>query len=389
METVVWGNTQAREDLKAFTLNRRNLTPFDVLIKIISCGICHSDIHHKNNAWGDVNFPLVPGHEMGGVVIGVGSNVTQFKINDRVMVGNMVDSCGHCTYCAKSKEEYCANVVSWVYNGRERVFADGSRSLRPESEKTYGGYSGKIVVQEKFVFKLPDKLDIYKSTPLLCAGITMYAPLKDYQMGKGHKVAISGIGGLGHLGIKFAKALGAEVTAITTSEWKVNDMTRLGADNVILMNQKLVDALEGLVKIDMEKPLSVNEQTALSDPNTAMLARKYRDYFDMIISTVPISFDPTPYLRLIKPWEGKLHIVGNMNDFLNLQGLKFVFQGKNITSSNIGGLADTKEMLLFCEKHNIQSDIEMITPTEINTSMVKVQNKQVKYRFVIDLSSLN
>jgi uncharacterized zinc-type alcohol dehydrogenase-like protein len=364
-------------------VSRRDLTSYDIHVAILYCGICHSDKHHVYNDWGDSIYPLVPGHEIIGVVEEIGTNVTEFQIGDYVAVGNMTDSCMHCKNCHNNQEQYCLQGgPTWVYNGRERLDNKGGRYLKPEGARTYGGYSKNIIVQEHFVFKLPDNLDLARSAPLLCAGITMYSPLKHHKIGKGHKVAIAGIGGLGHLGIKFAIALGAEVVALTTSEWKLEDSKRLGASASILMGDEFKEALNAMDKKEQEKKLTRREQILLNHNNL-----KYREYFDFIISTIPIAHDVTPYLQLLKP-NSKLHIVGNMNEFPNLKGIKSVFRGKDITSSNVGGTYDTKEMLQFCSNNNIEADIELIDIKDVNSAIKAITQNNVYYRYVIDISSL-
>lgn len=395
-EVSAYGVTKAKELLKPLTVQRRDLTPFDVLIKILYCGICHSDKHHIYNDWNDIitwslGKSLVPGHEIIGIVEDIGDNVTTLKIGEHVAVGNMVDSCQHCINCSKSKEQYCLNGgPTWVYNSKERVNRDGSRTLRPEGDITYGGYSSKIVAQEKFVFKLPDGLNLAKSAPLLCAGITMYYPLKTHKIGKGFVVGIAGIGGLGHLGIKFAKALGAQVIALTTTEWKLDDSLDLGADDSILMDNDFINYVNIKHKILSNMPITETEAKLfdnLSYDQDIVLKSEYMGKFDIIINTIPVSHDITPYLNLLKPGEGKLHIVGNMNNYPGLKGMSFVFPGKDITSSNVGGTCDTKEMLQFCANNKIEADIELIKITSVNDAIDKIVNKDVRYRFVIDLTN--
>ncbi len=340
------------------TITRRALTEFDVDIKIEYCGICRSDWHHQHNNWKDVRYyELCTGHEIIGIVQNVGENAKKFKIGDRVCVGNFVDSCRHCVNCEKAQEQYCLNEPSQTYNGYERVKPDGTRTLLPRGARTQGGYSSSIVAQEDFVFHLPENLDPARSAPLMCAGITLYYPLKHWKMGRGHKVAIIGLGGLGHLGLKLAKAFQCEVVGITTSESKI-PYIREQADDAIWMG-------------------SEEDQV------------KYKDYFDMIIDTIPVSHMLRPYLRMLKPnGDSKLHIVGNMNEMTQLNGIDFVFYGKNITGSNTGGTEDTEEMLAFCSEHRIMADIEIVQPEDINEAMTRMVNKEVRFRSVIDLRNL-
>jgi D-arabinose 1-dehydrogenase-like Zn-dependent alcohol dehydrogenase len=429
----VYGVNKFGENLKPFELRRRDLTDFDVQVKILYSGMCHSDKHHVYNDWSDSNFPLVPGHEIIGKVEAIGDKVTQFNIGDAVAIGNMTDSCRICANCQKSAEQYCLNDgPTWVYNSNERITAEGGRTLRPEdgnlgkpaNERTFGGYSSRIVAQEAFVFKLPanlskDDQSLARSAPLLCAGITMYYPLKFWGMGKGHKIGIAGLGGLGHIGVKIASALGAEVVAFTTTEDKV----ALNLSNVtihpdvpvprgVLMkyinrsdeeNFKPIVTLEDEIKYkdfiekqtglnnDKEVPNSSDGNLNVSD-SVLVVANvndkiKYKGYFDMIIDTVPVSHDLTPYLQMLRPGHSKLHIVGNMNYFPNMKGLHSVFFGRDITTSNVGGLADTKEFLELCSDNNILPDVEVIPMDDnINDYMARMVNKEVRYRYVMDLT---
>lgn len=364
-------------------VHRRDLTPLDVMVTILYCGVCHSDKHHILNDWNDTIYPLVPGHEIVGVVDAVGNSVTHCKVGDYVAVGTMTDSCMHCTNCHKGEEQYCLQGgPTWVYNGRERLDEKGGRYLRPEGNRTYGGYSKNIVVQEHFVYLLPDNLDLAKCAPLLCAGITTFTPLKEHRIGKGHKVGIAGIGGLGHLAIKFAKALGAEVVALTTSEWKLSSSKKLGADDSVLVNQDFIDALNAMDKKEEEKKLTKRDTLLLNNVDL-----EYMGYFDLIISTIPVSHDITPYLQLLTT-HGKLHLLGNFNSYPNLSGSKFIPHGKSITSSVAGGTINTREMLQFCSQHHIEADIQLINIKNINNAIKSLSNNNVKYRYVIDMSTL-
>ncbi len=389
METGGYAATAAGEELKLYNISRRKLTPKDVLVKILYSGICRSDQHHIDNDWGDSKYPLVPGHEIVGEVLQIGNAVTQVKVGDKVAIGNMTDSCQHCISCAKSAEQYCVNGgPTWTYNGRERVLDNGKRTLRPEGDRTFGGYSGKIVAQEKFVLKVPEELhnNLAGCAPLLCAGITMYYPLKEWKIGKEHRVGIAGIGGLGHLGLQFSKAVKAETVGITRTENKMNDIKRFGADDALLMDDNFMTALEAMDKIDMEKELTETERKALISQKDKL---QYRGYFDLIICTIPVAHDPTPYLRLLKNGTGKLHVVGNMNDFPNLKGINFVFKGQHITSSNVGGLYDTKEMLQFCVDNGIIADVELISHENVNLAIDNLIANKVRYRYVMDMTTLN
>ena len=395
MEVSAYGVTKAKELLRPLIIERRELTEFDVLVDILYCGVCHSDKHHIYNDWNDSDFSedgLIPGHEVIGLVSDIGDGVSKFEIGDAVAIGNMTDSCQHCEKCKKKDEQYCLNGgPTWTYNSKERLTENGGRSLKPQGQKTYGGYSTKIVAQEGFVFKLPDNLDLARSAPLLCAGITMFYPLKKFKIGKGFIVGIAGVGGLGHLGIKFAKALGADVVALTTTDWKVEDSLNLGADDSILMSKNFIDYINIKHKIESTMPITEAESilyNKLSKYPEIVLKSKYLGKFDLIINTIPVAHDVTSYLHLLKPGGSKLHIVGNMNEFPNLKGLNFVFGGKQITSSNVGGTYDTKEMLQFCSDNNIQANIELIDIKATNDAIKLVVNKEARYRFVIDMSTL-
>jgi uncharacterized zinc-type alcohol dehydrogenase-like protein len=355
---LAFGVSSPTNSTVAFSIDRRPLTDFDVGVKISYSGICHSDKHHMKNDWGDSKYPLIPGHEIIGIVTQIGSKVTTLKVDDRVAIGNMTDSCQQCINCQKSAEQYCLNDgPTWVYNSNERVDEKGGRFLKPVGAPTFGGYSSYIVAQEPFVFKLPDNLYVPEAAPLLCAGITMFYPLKHWKIGKGHKVGIAGIGGLGHLGIRFAAALGAEVVGITTSPDKAMDILQLGANDTVVMT------------------------------NPAHLL-KYKDYFDIIISTIPVAHDPTPYLKMLRPGQSKLHVVGNMNEFPGLKGMDFVFYGRNITSSNVGGLCDTRQLLQFCSDNQIVANVVTIAPeaANIDESIDRMVKKQIRYRTVIDFT---
>jgi uncharacterized zinc-type alcohol dehydrogenase-like protein len=418
-----YGVSKAGDLLSKVKIPRRKLTDYDVGVKIWYCGICHSDKHHRDNDWGDSKYNplLVPGHEIIGQVVDIGLEVdkNKIKIGDMVAIGNMTDSCQVCKNCEKSWEQYCLNDgPTWVYNSNERLTPDGKgRTLKPEdgllgkpaNDPTYGGYSSYIVAQEKFVLKLPTKLTTSRdllaaSAPLLCAGITVFDPFKLHKIGKGHKVAIAGIGGLGHLAIKFAKALGAEVVGLTTHADKLEDIKALGANDAVLMEYVSKADKKNFIPISLgnelklkmfqEQPQRIAEGKEFPDKVDTILCvsdpvqkEKYYGYFDFILSTIPVAHDVTPYLELLHPGQSKLHIVGNMNEVLDLKGLKFVFEGKNITSSNVGGLQHTKEMLEFCADNQITADVTVVDITEVNKRMEEMVNGQAQYRYVIDLTS--
>jgi len=327
---------------------RRDLRPDDVSIDILYCGVCHTDIHQTRNGWGYSTYPMVPGHEIVGRVASVGGDVTDFKPGDMVGVGTMVDSCRHCAACLAGLEVYCENLCTQTYNDKDRH--DGS--------PTYGGYSQKIVVSDKFVLHIPDSLDPKSAGPLLCAGITTYSPLKHWKIGPGHTVAVIGLGGLGHLGLKFAKALGAEVTLFTRSAGKEEEARRLGADHVVLSTDAAQMAAAG-------------------------------NRFDFILDTVPSAHDLNPYLATLK-LDGTHILVGQLDAIEPpLLGVMLMAGRKSLVGSGAGGIAETQEMLDFCAERGIACDVEMIKIQDINGAFERVLKSDVRYRFVIDMASLN
>lgn len=337
----------ADADLAPFEFTRRDPRPDDVSIDILYCGVCHSDLHNARNDWGFTRYPVVPGHEIIGRVTGVGGAVTRFKIGDLVGVGCMVDSCGHCEPCTASEEQYCLEYSTPTYGGVDRH--DGM--------PTYGGYSDRIVVAEKFVLSIPAGLDPKAAAPLLCAGITTYSPLRHWKIGPGHHVAVVGLGGLGHMALKFAKAMGAEVTLFTRSPAKEQEAHRLGADHVVLS----------------------------SDPGQMAAAA---NRFDFILDTVPSQHDLSPYLSTLR-MNGTLVLVGLLGPLEPPIHSGLILLGrKRVAGSVIGGIAETQEMLDFCASRNITCDIEMINIQDINNAYERMLKSDVRYRFVIDLASL-
>ena len=333
--------------LGLFHFDRRTPRADDVVIEVLYCGVCHSDVHNVRNDWGNANYPMVPGHEIIGRVVDVGSLVTRFKAGDRVGVGCMVDSCRHCTACGKGWEQYCESGSTYTYNGTDRV--DGTRTL--------GGYSEAIIVTQDFVLKVPDGLDLAGAAPLLCAGITTYSPLRHWHVGPGSKVAVVGLGGLGHMGLKLAKAMGAEVTLFTRSPGKDADARRLGADQVVLSTDEA-------------------QMTELAGR------------FDLIIDTVPYVHDVNPYIPTLATG-GTLVLVGYLGPLEPmLNSVPLVMNRKAVAGSLIGGIAETQEMLDFCGQHGITSDIELIKIQDINAAYERLLKSDVKYRFVIDMTSL-
>jgi uncharacterized zinc-type alcohol dehydrogenase-like protein len=333
--------------LGLFTFDRRKPRADDVVIEILYCGVCHSDVHNVRNDWGNAQYPMVPGHEIVGRVLEVGPEVTRFTPGDRVGVGCLVNSCHHCKACGKGWEQYCENGATYTYNGTDPV--DGSR--------TQGGYSEKVVVAEHFVLKVPEALDLAGAAPLLCAGITTWSPLRHWKAGPGSRVAIVGLGGLGHMGLKLAKAMGAEVTLFSRSPGKEADARRLGADQIVIST------------------------------DTAQMA-SVAGRFDLIIDTVPYQHDVNPYVPTLAT-NGTIVMVGYLGPLepaFNTGPL--VFNRKSLAGSLIGGIAETQEMLDFCGQHGIHSDVEVIRIQDINEAYERMLRADVKYRFVIDMASL-
>jgi uncharacterized zinc-type alcohol dehydrogenase-like protein len=339
------GTAKAR--LTPFTFERREPREHDVLIDIQYCGICHSDIHQTRAEWGgEPIFPMVPGHEITGIVRAVGNQVKKFSIGDHVGVGCFVDSCRTCPECRQGLEQYCSVLTSWTYNGREQ----------DQATPTFGGYSEKIVVDEKYILRIPDNLPLDASAPLLCAGITLYSPLKHWQAGPGKKVAVVGLGGLGHMGVKLAHAMGAEVTVLSQSLRKKDDGLRMGA----------------------------NHYYATSDPETFT---KLERSFDLILNTVSSDINWNDYLKLLKV-DGTMVVVGIPEREIPVNAMSIVMGRRSLSGSAIGGIQETQEMLDFCGKHNVTSDIEMVPIQEVNEAYERVLKSDVRYRFVIDMASL-
>lgn len=336
----------AKAPLTPFTFERRDPQDHDVAIDIQFCGICHSDLHQARDEWGGSTFPMVPGHEIAGTVTKVGSRVTRFKVGDAVGVGCLVDSCRHCAHCEKGLEQYCLEGATGTYNSRER------QSKAP----TQGGYSDKIVVDENYVLKIPQGMPLDAAAPLLCAGITLYSPLLHWKAGPGKKVAIVGLGGLGHMGVKIAHALGAEVTVLSQSDRKREDAKRLGADHFF----------------------------ATSNPETF---QKLAGTFDLIINTVSADIDWNAYLGLVK-LDGSMVVVGVPEKSNSVHSFSLIMGRRSLAGSGIGGIQETQEMLDFCGKNGIVSDIEVIPMNQVNEAYERVLRSDVRYRFVIDMATL-
>ncbi len=336
----------ATTPLQPFNFERRALREDDVHVKILFCGVCHSDIHQARDEWGGSMYPMIPGHEIVGEVIGVGPSVVKYKLGDMVGVGVMVDACCACKNCNNDQEQYCEEGMTGTYNGLER---DGVTIAQ-------GGYSSQIVVKERFVLSISKKLDLAGAAPLLCAGITTYSPLRFAGVKAGQKVAVVGLGGLGHMGVKFAASFGAEVTVISTSASKEADAKRLGAHHFLLSTDK-----------------------------EAM--KKHASHFDVILDTVSANHDYTFLLDLLDI-EGKLLIVGLPSKEPSLSPFSLITKRRSIIGSMIGGMKETQEMLDYCAAHGIVSDVEVIPAAYINEAYARMIQSDVKYRFVIDLETL-
>jgi uncharacterized zinc-type alcohol dehydrogenase-like protein len=334
--------------LKPYSFERRDPGPHDVQIEILFCGVCHSDLHAARGEWGDVARPLVPGHEIVGRVTAVGGHVSKFKEGDMVGVGCMVDSCGHCPSCGEGLEQYCETTG----------FVGTYMGVETETGKpTNGGYSDKIIVKESFVLKIPHGMDLAGTAPLLCAGITTYSPLRHWKVGPGQRVGVVGLGGLGHMGVKLAHAMGATVVVFTTSPDKIEDAKRLGADEVVVSRDEAAMAAEA-------------------------------GKFDFILNTVAAPHNLDPFINALKR-DGALVLVGvpaEPHPSPAVMGL--IFKRRTIGGSLIGGIAETQEMLDFCGEHGIAADIEVIPMQDIDTAYDRMQKGDVKYRFVIDMASL-
>ncbi|MFD5076112.1 NAD(P)-dependent alcohol dehydrogenase [Streptomyces sp. NPDC058371] len=335
----------AKAPLERTTIERRPVGAHDVLIEIKFAGICHSDIHQAREGWGEAIFPMVPGHEIAGVVTEAGSGVTKFAVGDRVGVGCMVDSCRECENCKAGLEQYCSKGNVPTYNG---IGKDG----RP----TYGGYSTHVIVDENYTVRIPDGLALDEAAPLLCAGITTYSPLKHWNAGPGKKVAVLGMGGLGHMGVKIAHALGAEVTVLSQSLRKQDDGLKMGADHYY----------------------------ATSDPKTF---EELAGTFDIILSTVSAPLDFGAFLSLLKT-DGALVNVGAPEEPISLNLFSVIMGRKSLSGSGIGGIQETQEMLDFCAEHGLGAEIELISASEINEAYERVLASDVRYRFVIDSATI-
>ena len=346
VKTKAYAAASPTEPLAPFEIERREPGDDDVVIEIKFCGICHSDIHQVRDEWGGTKFPIVPGHEIVGIISQVGSGVTKFKVGDRAGVGCFVASCGECENCTHGLEQFCAKGAAFTYNSFEM----------DKKTATYGGYSERVVVNERYVLRVPDALPLDAAAPLLCAGITLYSPLRHWKAGPGKRVAIVGLGGLGHMGVKLAHAMGAEVTVLSQSKAKEADAKRLGADHYFATEDKAVF--------------------------TTLAGR-----FDLIINTVSAVLDWNAYLNMLKT-DSTMVLLGIPDNDVPLDAGSLVRGRKSLSGSMIGGIEETQEMLDFCAEHDIVSDIELTAIGDVNAAYDRVVKSDVRYRFVIDMSTL-
>ncbi len=347
MKTIGFACTAADQPLEPYSFERREPRANDVVMEVLYCGVCHSDLHTARNDWGWSVYPAMPGHEIVGKVVEVGSGVTKYKLGDHVAVGCMVDSCQTCKYCRLGEEQFCLEGNTGTYNGIDRV----------TGENTLGGYSKHLVVNEDFALRVPDGLDLSRAAPLLCAGITTYSPLRTWNVGPGSKVGVAGMGGLGHMAIKLAVAMGAIVTVISRTPSKEKDARALGAHNFLVLS----DA-EGM--------------------------KAAADEFDLIIDTVPVKHDIMPYMPLLTV-DGTLCLVGQIGPLDAVNSVPMILGRRRVAGSPIGGIRETQEMLDFCARENILPECEMIKMNEINEAYERMLRNDVHYRFVIDMASLD
>ncbi|MCO7249230.1 MULTISPECIES: NAD(P)-dependent alcohol dehydrogenase [unclassified Pseudoalteromonas] len=346
MKTVGYAAHDSEKPLEPYHFERRALRDEDVSIEILYCGVCHSDLHTAENDWGWTQYPVVPGHEIVGRVLEVGSGVTKYKVGDNVAVGCMVDSCLSCDQCHHGEEQFCREGMVGTYSGQDRI----------SGELTQGGYSKHIVVREEFVLSVPEGLDLAKCAPILCAGITTYSPLRTWNVGPGSRVGVIGLGGLGHMAIKIAAAMGAHVTAISRSDKKKQQVLSYGAKDLLV-----------------------------SSDEAAMQA--HANQFDVIINTIPVKHDFTPYIPLLDI-DGTQVLVGQVGALAESNSVPLLMGRRRVAGSLIGGIAQTQEILDFCALHNILPEVEMIKMEQINDAFDKLKQGDMASRFVIDMSSL-
>ncbi len=345
MKTRAWAALAADKELVPYEIDRRDVGPNDVQIDILFSGICHSDIHQARGEWGASTFPMVPGHEIVGRVTAVGANVKKLKVGELAGVGCMVDSCRTCNPCGHGDEQFCEKRPAFTYNGTEM----------DRKTPTYGGYSKQIVVTEHFALKIPDGIELSAAAPLLCAGITTYSPLRQWNCKKGDRVGVVGLGGLGHMAVKLAAAMGAEVTMLSTSRSKEADATRLGATSFALTTEK--STFKTLV-----------------------------GKFDLLIDTISVTHDMNAYLGLLRPY-GAMAIVG-VPPKLEVHPFSLISGNRRLAGSSIGGIRETQEMLDFCAKHKLAADVEVIPAAKINNAYERMLKNDVRYRFVIDAATI-
>ncbi|WP_295707540.1 NAD(P)-dependent alcohol dehydrogenase [uncultured Brevundimonas sp.] len=348
--TRAFAAVAADKPLEPFSFTRRDPLPDDVVIDIQYCGVCHSDLHMARSETGPARYPLVPGHEIAGVVKAVGSDVTRFKVGDRVGVGCMVDSCRECSSCQAGEEQYCVPGFTGTYGNPDRFAEQSGQPI------TQGGYSDHITVDQHFVLSIPDALPLDKAAPLLCAGITTYSPLKEWNVGPGSKVAVIGLGGLGHMAVKLAAAMGAEVTVLSTSDRKKADAERMGASHFLINKDK-----------------------------AAMKAAA--ESFDLIINTVSATHEIADHVQLLAR-DGTMVMLGLTTEGLPVYAMPLLWRRRRVAGSLIGGVRETQEMLDFCAEHGITCDIETIAPDQINEAYARMERSDVRYRFVIDMAKL-
>ena len=346
METKGYAAHSATDTLNPYSFDRRVVGIDDIKIEILFCGVCHSDIHQVRNEWGGTTYPIVPGHEIVGRITEIGENVRKFSVGDLAGVGCLVDSCKTCDNCGRGLEQFCRNGATGTYNAKDKK----------SGGITYGGYSNQIIVDQDFALRIPVALPLERVAPLLCAGITTYSPLRHWKIGKGHRVAVLGLGGLGHMAVKFAVSFGADVTMLSTSPEKEQDAKKLGAHHFVL----------------------TTDETAVSTLNAS---------FDFIIDTVSAPHDYNMYLKMLDT-NGTIICVGVPPTPMQVRGMTLLSNRRSIAGSSIGGIAETQEMLDYCAQHGIASDVEVIDMKYINEAYERMLKGKVKYRFVIDMASL-
>ncbi len=346
IETFGYGTTRSNKKLRPVRFQREELGPEDVAIAISHCGVCRSDLHQIRNDWGNTVYPCVPGHEIVGIVMETGSKVKNFEFGDYVGVGCMIDSCGNCPSCREGLEQYCENGWLGTYNG----------PIEPNGTNTFGGYTNNVVVKEHFVLKVPEALEPEFVGPILCAGVTTYSPLRAFGIGRGHKVAVAGFGGLGHMAVQFAKAMGAEVTVLSTTSDKEKDALALGATSFVLMkDKKKQEELEGS--------------------------------FDFIVNTIPDKHEVDPYIKLLAR-DGRMVMVGVLVPEPGWDQQEMIMKRRSITGSLIGSVQETQEVLDFCAKHGIRPAVELVNIDEINKVFKRMEKNELRFRAVIDMSTL-